>query len=111
MSEERARRVGHNQTLYREVNERVAKLSEPLATTTDDFGVVCECGDLECSEEISVSRTAYERVRASAERFILKRGHEAPDLEQAVEDNADYVVVTKRAGTPTRIAEQADPRR
>ena len=110
MNDERARRVGHNEALYRQVNERIEELNEAFARLTDQFLVVCECGDLGCMDQISVSREAYERVRANPDRFILKRGHEKPDVEAAGEDRGDHVVVEKHAGVPRRIAEETDPR-
>ena len=110
MNDERGRRVGHNEALYRQVNERIEELNEAFARLTDQFLVVCECGDLGCMDQISVSRQAYERVRASPDRFILKRGHEEPGVEAAVEDHGDHIVVEKHAGAPRRLAEETDPR-
>ena len=110
MTEERVRRVGHNEALYRHVNETIEELNEAFGAVTDEFAVVCECGDLECAEQIRVSRQAYEQVRANPSCFILKPGHETPDVEQPVEDHGDYIVVMKHEGTPTRIAERTDPR-
>ena len=110
MSDERMRRVGENEALYRQVNERIEDLNEAFATITDDFKVVCECGDLGCMEQIGVAREAYERIRANAHHFIVKHGHEVPDVETPVADHGDYVVVEKHRGPPRRIAEETDPR-
>ena len=104
------RRVGQNEALYRQVNERIEALNETFATITDELRIVCECGDVACMEQIGVRREHYERVRANPDRFILRPGHEAPDLEEPVEEHADYVVVEKRGGPATRLAEETDPR-
>jgi hypothetical protein len=37
----------------------------------------------------------YERVRAQDDRFVVKPGHEEPDLERAVAWTDDYVIVDK----------------
>ena len=57
-----------------------------------------------------ISPEAYARIRASPDRFVLKHGHEASDVEQPVEDHGEYIVIEKREGEPTRIAEETDPR-
>jgi hypothetical protein len=110
MSDERERRVGHNEALYRQVNERIEDLNEAFGDVTGDFAIVCECGDLTCMEQISVSRQLYERTRANPTRFIVKIGHEAPDIEDAVEREGEYSVVEKDQPTARRVAEESDPR-
>ena len=111
MTDERARRVVQNEALYRQVNERVEELNETFGEISGDFSVVCECGDLACMQQITLSRDAYERTRAHPARFIVKPGHEAPDGENVVERENGYVVVEKHAGEPKRAAEATDPRR
>ena len=110
MNDERARRVGHNEVLYRLVNEQVESLNAAFGTITNDFAVICECGDLECQEQLSVTRSAYEQIRADPAAFILTPGHQAANVEDVVETNGDYVVVAKRPGTPARLAAATDPR-
>ena len=110
MSDERTRRVGQNEALYRQVNERIEGLNEAFGTMLDDFRVVCECGNLECMEQISVSREAYERIRANPHWFFVKPGHETPDVEHPIEEHGDYVLVQKLEGEPRRVAERTDRR-
>ena len=110
MSEERTRRVGENQALYRQLNERIEDLNEAFGAITGKFAVVCECGNLECVEQIQVSTDVYERARASPNRFILKPGHEVQDLEEVVDTEHEYVVIEKRVAVARRLAEDTDPR-
>ena len=110
MTDERSRRVVRNEALYRQVNERVEELNETFGEISGDFSVVCECGDLACLQQITLSRDAYERTRAHPARFIVKPGHEAPDLEEVVERAAGFVVIEKHSGAPQLIAEETDPR-
>jgi hypothetical protein len=110
MNDDRERRVGHNEALYRLVNEQIEGLNEAFGTITNHFAVICECGDLECQEQLSITRNAYERVRADPATFILKPGHQAEDVEDVIETNGDYVVVAKRPGTPERVAAETDLR-
>ena len=110
MDDERARRVGANEALYRLVNEQIEGINEAFGTITNDFAVVCECGDLRCQQQLILTRDAYEHVRADPTAFILKPGHQAEDVEDVVDANRDYVVVVKKPGTPARLAADTDPR-
>ena len=110
MSDEQVSRVGQNEALYRLVNEQIEGVNESFGAISDDFAVICECGQLECQEQITLTRSAYERVRADPARFIVKRGHQMDQVEDVVESTDDYIVVAKRPGTPARLATETDPR-
>ena len=108
--DERTHRVGENEIIYREVNERVLELNDRFGTVEGPIDFVCECGNGGCVERIELMREEYERVRASGRRFVVAPGHQAPGLEDVVEETERFVVVEKRAGEPAAIAESADPR-
>lgn len=76
--EERARRVGENEALFRVVNERIESLNVAFASITETMDVVCECGDLECAERVVLSVSDYERVREDPTHFVLLPGHRSP---------------------------------
>jgi hypothetical protein len=42
-----------------------------------------------------MSLEVYERVRAQDDRFVVKPGHETPELERAVVWTDNYVIVDK----------------
>ena len=111
--EERARRVGHNEALFRAVNERIEELDERLAPQIDEgngnFSAVCECSTLACTETVRVPRDAYERTREQPERFILVPGHEMPDVESVVDSGNGYIVVEKTAPEGRTFARATDP--
>ena len=67
---ERLRRIADNEALFRSVNERVQEINDAFAPSTDRFEIVCECGDIQCTEQISVSPSAYEAVRAESALFF-----------------------------------------
>jgi hypothetical protein len=104
------RRIADNEALFRSVNERVEEINEAFATLTRRFEIVCECGDIRCTEQISVEFTAYEAVRSDSALFIIVPGHEIPDVEDAVEHHPTYTVVRKHPGIPQAVAEAQDPR-
>ena len=108
--EERERRVGVNEAVFREANERIDDLNQTFATITDRLVLVCECGDGECVEKISMSPGAYEELRAEATHFAVVPGHEVADVEQVVARREGYDVVRKHDGIPRRIAEVTNPR-
>src|SRR4051794_27502675 len=85
LMDERQRRVGENEVLYRSVNERIEELNATFGTMTDSLTVVCECGRAACAEQIELPASDYERVRADPALFIIIPGHEIPDVEDVVE--------------------------
>lgn len=104
----RDERVGKNQVLFREVNERIEE-----ATTRAAFDgptvFVCECGSEQCSEPLELTLAQYEAIRAHPTHFAILRGHEIEDVERVVDEDERFVVVEKlaRAG---EIAAANDPR-
>jgi hypothetical protein len=108
--EERLRRIADNEALFRSVNEQVEEINKPFATMTDIFAIVCECGNIECKDQIDLDVRAYETARADSALFFVVPGHEMPEAEDTVERCGTYNVVRKHPGIPQAIAEQQDPR-
>ena len=99
-------RAAKNQSLFREVNERI----EELAPSASFVEFICECANEECSELISLTREEYERIRGGPNRFFVIAGHDLRAVEEIVETTDRYVVVAKLgAGAP--VAERLDPRK
>jgi hypothetical protein len=107
---ERERRIGANEAIFREVNERIEQLNRTFATLTETMEVMCECGELSCAEMISITPPDYERVRSDAALFVVVPGHEIPDVEDVVEERQSFNVVRKHPGVATAVAEATDPR-
>jgi hypothetical protein len=109
--DERARRVGSNEALFRQVNEEIENLERPIAAIADGtLHIVCECGDLRCSERLSVPIRDYERVRAEPTLFLVLIGHEIPSVEDVVEASKNHYVVRKHGGAAEEVAKETDPR-
>jgi hypothetical protein len=108
--DERERRIGENEALFREVNERVEGLNRSLATLSKRMKVVCECGSQDCLEQIDLGVDEYERVRANPLLFVVKPGHELPEAEDVVDRVDRYYTVQKHPGGPERLARATDPR-
>ena len=107
---ERERRVGLNEALFRQVNERLDDLNEALGWVGGRMQVVCECGDATCIERISMSPEEYEQVRSDTTTFALVEGHDDPTVETVVERRHEFVVVRKHSGVPEQVATDTDPR-
>jgi hypothetical protein len=108
--DERARRVGRNEALFRTINEEIEKLEQGSPFPQDDLVIVCECGDLLCDKRFAVPVASYEDVRGDSSRFFVLPGHEKPDVEDVVAKADAYFVVRKHPGGPARLAEATDPR-
>jgi hypothetical protein len=108
--DERKRKIGENEALYRAVNERIESLNDAFGTVTQTMTVVCECGDGACAEQIEISIDDYERIRTDSALFLTVPGHEIPDTEDVIEVNETFQVVRKHAGDPAALARETDPR-
>lgn len=106
----REERIGLNEAVFREVNERIESLAERFELKDEPLDLVCECGDAECVQRISMTKAEYEQLRSDPRQFAVHPGHEYPDAEEVVERRRGYDVVSKNEGIPERIAEQTDPR-
>jgi hypothetical protein len=104
---ERQRRLAANESLVRDVNERIEEGAERFELRAAEF--LCECARETCNERIRMPLREYEAVRAHGERFAIVPGHEIPDVERVVEAQVDWAVVEKfDAGAD--VARAADPR-
>jgi hypothetical protein len=108
--DERGRRVGLNEAMFREVNERIEGLNRTFGEFTERMDIVCECGSGTCVERILVPIPQYERVRADPTSFILVPGHEDPTVEVVVERAEGYHVVRKQGEDVEQLAVERDPR-
>jgi hypothetical protein len=107
----RLERQARNEALFREVNERIAQLGERAQAWSPDGTIdfLCECGEGEgCGQRVRVPVDVYERVRSQDDRFVVRPGHETPELEQAIEWTDEYVVVDKVRAAEPFVAD--DPR-
>jgi hypothetical protein len=107
--EERERRIGRNEALFREVNERIERVSGALRTEMETMTILCECGTETCVEHIEVSASEYERIRQESTLFFVRPGHAKSEVEEVVEHHDDYDVVRKN-GHAANTARELDPR-
>jgi hypothetical protein len=108
--DERARKMGMNEALFREVNERIEELADTLGLRGELLELVCECGDASCTQHIRMIAQEYESIRKDPTLFAIFPGHEQPDVEDVVANHDGYDVVRKHAGGPAELAKSTDPR-
>jgi hypothetical protein len=101
------RQVGaaKNQSLFREVNERIEEL-RPKDLLVQ---FACECIDTDCTESLPLSHDEYEGVRRFPTHFMVMPGHQLDEVERVVEQNDRYAVVEK-FGAAVPAAVKLDPR-
>jgi hypothetical protein len=102
---DRTERIGVNEALFREVNERIEQLQVD-AGVVNTFTIVCECGTLDCTERFLITSDEYRGLREDVHRFAVVPGHERPELERAVERRAAYTVVEKTDPDAAKAAEE-----
>jgi hypothetical protein len=107
---ERERRVGLNEAVFREVNERIEELAERFNLQGQPLDLICECADENCRERISMTHPEYEEVRFDSTQFAVFPGHVYRDVEDVVARHKGYDVVRKREGEAAELAEASDRR-
>jgi hypothetical protein len=102
--DERTERIGRNEDLFRKVNDQIEGVNEAFGMITGTMNVLCECGKLDCMEQIELTIDEYRELRAEPTHFAVKPGHELPDVEDVVTRTDRYYVVAKAEGEPARLA-------
>jgi len=84
VDQDRKERLARNEAHSRDLNER--------------FGLgrfVCECGNARCNEIIRLPLSIYRSIRADERRFLIRPGHNVPEMEDVVLEREHWAVVRK----------------
>ena len=103
-------RAAQNQSLFREVNEKIELVSQGASSMFQEFA--CECADTECFEKVPLTVEEYEHVRRIPTHFFVKPGHVYRDVELVVETDGrgDRFEVVEKFGEAGTLAVRLDPR-
>ena len=102
-------RIARTESLFRDVNERIAETAETLGS--DDAVFVCECADAGCDERLPARLDEYQQVRSDGVRFLVAPGHEEADYERVLYRELEYQVVAKSKNRRlAQAVEELDPR-
>jgi hypothetical protein len=98
-------RFARNEAIFREVNERVADVSDSEARLTN---FLCECGNIDCVEAVALTDAEYVELRSNSTTFAVAPGHAIEDVETVVKETDRFHVVEKHP-REAAIAEATDP--
>jgi len=100
-------RIAKNETVFRAANREIEQADKEAGGGPDHvIEVLCECGREGCDGVITLTVADYDGVHSQADRFVVLRGHESPEIEKVVEERGGYVVIDK-FGAAEDIAEHA----
>ena len=107
-----AARVAKNESLFREVNERIFELEESFGERTPDESLtafLCECSRVECVTKVEMSVTEYRAVRARPAQFLIDPGHINVTYERIVRRTDDRFTVVEKLGLAGELAAEEAP--
>lgn len=109
MLAETQERLARNESLFREVNERIRDAGEQFRDSPEqEYEFFCECPDVACVERVALTLAEYEEIRQDPRRFLVAPGHDVPEIEHVVEEEPATIV--EKDGPAGAIAVQLDPR-
>jgi hypothetical protein len=91
-------RRAENEVVFKQINERVMYLAKRVLDTDSQTNLslnfYCECADEVCHDDIPIPLDEYEHLRSNNRQFLVKAGHEQPDIEK-VTSHQGYFIVEK----------------
>jgi hypothetical protein len=69
---------------------------------------LCECGNLDCVEKVSLTDAEYMKLRSDPATFAVVPGHALGDVETVIEETDRFQIVEKHP-REAAIAEATDP--
>ena len=107
--ESRQERAARNESLFRDVNERIGSTATEASPMFTEF--MCECADASCFEHVSLTSEEYSSVRNMGPvYFILKPGHDDADVERVVGGEANRYEIVEKQEVAAAVALELDPR-
>jgi len=111
-------RAAKNQSLLREVNERIEHLEAGQTRRSvfeemrlgKEIDLACECMDETCTERVTMTVGEYEELRSDSNMFFVRPGQDVREVEVILREESNYVVVRK-IGAGALVAEKLDPRK
>jgi hypothetical protein len=94
-------RNARTQVLYREVNNAIWALQRSYGMPPS-IEVMCECGR-GCHLRVDVAAAEYARVRDVPTYFLVTPEHQAPEVDDVVEDHGSWLLV-EAVGVAAEIA-------
>jgi uncharacterized protein (DUF1499 family) len=96
-------RLAQNEDFFREVNEKISEKAESHGVDSHPYEFFCECSDAACVERVLLTLLEYAHIRAEPTRFVVKKNHVIPEIEDVVDTVPDHMVIEKH-GEAGRVA-------
>ncbi len=109
MVDERERRLAKNETLFRDVNDKIEEIAVAHGSDEHEYEFMCECSNIDCNLRVRLTLGAYEQARSDPTVFLAAPGHELPEIEDVIFRCDEYQLVRK-FGEAAELAEERDPR-
>ena len=93
MGEAEDLRIARTESLFRDVNERIAESARRFGA--DDASFVCECDDPTCTHRIQTDLEDYEEVRSDGAQFLVVDSHVNDEVERVVAKRRNFALVEK----------------
>jgi hypothetical protein len=107
---DREERAARNQSLFREISERIEDLNEGSGLGLSVGEWICECANDTCTERVSMTTDEYESVRKRRDTVLCRNvRHVWHEVELVVARNERYWIFEK-IGQAGVMAKAADPR-
>jgi hypothetical protein len=101
-------RIGEIESLFRNVNEHIARAADRFDVESAEF--YCECHDPDCGERVVVPLEEYEDVRGKPTRFLHASGHVERRFERVVASKGRYAIVEKVGQKLAAVVRRLNPR-
>jgi hypothetical protein len=89
-----AARLDGNESLFREVNERIRLREEDVRVPSTYVGFVCECLKAGCTTRVNATLDEYRSLRRRPAQFLTAAGHVDPG-ERVVLATDRFVIVER----------------
>jgi hypothetical protein len=90
------------EVIFRGANQDAAEFiaeGEGIKTATT-VPFYCECSNTECRQRIRLTPQVYATSHKNKRQFIIKEGHDIPEVEKIIEQNKDYHIIEKYGDPP-----------
>lgn len=94
-------RMVANEVIFRDVNKNIQEFLEGESRPEKEIAFYCECASPDCLERINLTPQRYKELHESRKHFIIRPGHEYPEVEKIVSKKDGFQVVEKHFQPPS----------
>jgi hypothetical protein len=90
-------RIQHNNSVFRQANDRIHESTKTYAHELEQIPFLCECPVEDCVVIVRLTEDQYAAIRANPRHYVTAVGHEVSEapVGTVVSRNDGYVVVEK----------------